>query len=172
MNAHRLLAALPLLFAACLSPQPPVPAPRVFDPRPLTTPRRGHGPHVHVEAPAHLGQDFVVRVAPDEVVFDAENRWIMPPAELVEAALLRRLGAPSARPEAAGAALHLVLERFELDIVAEPKARIVVHARFGSGDLVGPFTVETVARSRGPEGMTAAMAEALAKVGDWAAGGG
>ncbi|MBL8756633.1 MAG: membrane integrity-associated transporter subunit PqiC [Planctomycetes bacterium] len=174
MNPIRGLVVLPLLCAACLSPQPAAPAARVFDPRPAMSPPKGKsGPLVRVEAPAHLGVEFVLRTAADEVVFDGEHRWVMPPAELVVATLQRRLGAPPVpRLETAREALelHLVLDRFELDVAGEPKARIVVFARPSDGWRLEPITVECPARDRSPEALAAAMQQALLAVGRWAGG--
>jgi hypothetical protein len=173
------LLSLPLLAAAaCLSSAPPAPPVRHFDPLRIVaaatpvaataaTPATATGPRLRVVAAAHLGQDFVVRVAPRELTFDTTHRWIQRPDQLVAAAvgppppLLAAADGATAVATAAGGELVLELVAFELDVVAAPLARIRVVVPSGGAWAAGAHTVEVPAADTSPPAFAEAMAKAL-----------
>lgn len=150
------------MASACFSSAPPAPTPRTFDPLPATVDRSAHvGPdEVRVSTESVYGPEFAVRTAAREVRFDATNRWLAEPARLLAAAVARRL-----THSLQDVSLELVLEVFELDVVAAPRAHVVVTARTATGWRLG-VDRSAAATASTPEALTAAMAEALAAVGD------
>ena len=151
---------LALAVPACLSSSAPPPPVRYFDPS-----THAEGPpqrpavacDLRVTAASHLGREFVVRIAPREVVFDGLNSWVADPRELVQAAVERRLGPSVRSPEARAMAIDV--EAFELDLQAGPQAHVRLQVRAAAGsrtiDLVVP------ASDRQPASFAAAMATAL-----------
>ena len=93
------------------------------------------------------------------MVFDATNRWLTEPSRLLAVAVARRLRHP-----VDPGTLVLDLEVFELDVVGEPTARVVVTARRGERHTVA--THATAARDRSPEALAEAMAAALGAAAD------
>lgn len=141
-------------LAACLSPAPPAPPVRWFDPVP---PAGDDAPAVRfavaVRAPELLDREFAVRVGPHELAFDPDHRWLLPPSQLVQRALLRVGGGAAADAEA----VPVEVEAFELDRTGPPVAR--VRLRVG-----GRAVDERVAAGDGaPAAFAAAMATALAR---------
>lgn len=150
-------AAVCLALAACLSSAPPAPPVRWFDPLPPT----GDGPPaarfaVVVRAPELLDREFAVRVGPHELAFDADHRWLSPPAQLVQRAL-QRVGGSAA---ADATAIPIDVEAFELDRTAAPVARV----RLRIGGVAGQSLEERVAAGDGtPAAFADAMATALGR---------
>lgn len=148
--------------AACLSSAPPAPPVRWFDPSPAA-PAGAPVPvaaRLRVVAPSHLGTELLLRTGVREFGFDAEHQWIAPPSELVATALLAGF---RFMPDAA-AELQVTVERFELDLTAEPRAVVRLHL---VDEPVGwPDRVEgsAAASDRSPAALAAAMASALAEV--------
>lgn len=111
-----------LLLTACFSAAPAAPSVRWFDPTPreLPPPPPGLPPlRLRVQAPPQLGRELAYRVADREFAFDADHRWIGEPSALLHAALARGLDAGSS-----GIEVTVELERFEFDLVGEPRARV------------------------------------------------
>lgn len=148
--------------AACLSSAPPAPPVRWFDPSPAAPVGQPVpvASSVRVVAPSHLGTQLLLRTGVREFVFDAEHQWIAPPTELVATALQAGFRfAPDATAE-----LQVGIERFELDLTAEPRA--VVRLQLVDAPAGWPERVEgsAAAADRSPAALAAAMASALADV--------
>ncbi len=157
------LFSLPcVVAAACLSSAPPAPPVRWFDPSP--PPPAGElvpiQAQLRVVAPAHLGTELLLRTGVREFVFDAEHQWIAPPTELVGAALRAGfLAAPDATAE-----LQVAIERFELDLTAEPRALVRLHLTGAPNAWPERVEGSAAAGDRSPAALAAAMASALADV--------
>jgi hypothetical protein len=142
----------------------------VFDPRLASPGREQPGPRVRVEAAAHLGLDFVLRVAPHEIVLDTEHRWLEAPAALVAATVTHALGpAPAIGLPGLPTVhdVHVALQQFEFDLTGEPKARLLAMVQNTGAGRRGPFAVECRASSRAPEALAQAMAAALQALATW-----
>lgn len=159
-------AVLGVGLAGCISAGPPAPPVRWFDPMPEVGDAdhtgavgAAPGPLLRVDAPAHYGREFRIRIGSHEVVFDAEHSWVAAPAELVAEALARRLGRGGA-VEARSVRVHV--DAFELDLREEPRA----HVRLVVSGVAGHqgFDASVLAASRTPESLAAAMGLALAEV--------
>ena len=158
VGAAALVAALSL--AGCFSSAPPAPVVRWFDPTPRELPAPPAGlPSVRlrVMAPPHLGRELAYRIGDREFTFDADQRWIAEPSALLQAALAR--GVPVARD---GSDVMVELERFEFDLVSEPRARVqfTVHTLVPG---LGELRLESVqsASARTVDALVTAMALAL-----------
>lgn len=150
-----MLLAIPL--AGCISSSPPAPPVRFFDPTPdAPAPPVRSGLSVRVDSPPHLGREFVVRVGPREVVFDARHSWIDEPRELVAAAIDRALGQSSA----VEGLVRVGIELFEVDLQDGPRAhvRLLVH-----GPSQKAIDESEPARDGTPESFAAAMSIALGR---------
>ncbi|HEX6810195.1 MAG TPA: hypothetical protein VF384_01105 [Planctomycetota bacterium] len=158
------LALLPVLAVpACLSSSDPPPPVRYFDPSTRSDegpPRPAVSCDLRVTAATHLGREFVVRVAAHEVVFDGLNSWIADPRDLVQAAVERRLGPCVRSPEAMSLAIDV--EAFELDVQAQPQARVRLAVRAATGSRT--IDVVVPAADRSPASFAVAMAAALDQV--------
>lgn len=156
-----LTVAVALAATGCFSSAPPAPPVRYFDPtvRLASAPAKSAGAFdVRVVAPPHLGRQFVVRVDERELTFDAGHSWIVEPTLLVLGAVEQHLGPGSRAADVTPVAI--VVENFELDVVAAPKARVRLHVAVrGSRYLV---TAEVKAADRSPAAFATAMAQALA----------
>lgn len=156
--ARALAAMLAFLFVGCLSSAPPAPPVRWFDPSSAASgPRLAVPLKLRVEAPPHLGREFALRTGVREYAFDGEHQWIATPAELVAAALQGAVAFPSYASEE----LLVRIERFELDVIATPRA-VVVLRLFASAPLgADEVRFEAPAADRSPAALAAAMAAAL-----------
>ncbi len=148
------------LLAGCLSAGPAAPPVRHFDPSPPAPPAGAASVEAvfRCRADASIGREFLLRVGPRELVFDAEHRWIAEPSQILESAL-------AARATGRGPVVDVQLQAFELDLVDGPRA--VVRARLLHPDRGGhPVTAVAPAGDRGPAALAAAMAAALQQATD------
>ena len=156
MKSFLILAAL--ASAACFGSAPPAGAVRWFDPTPRelpTSPAPLPAVRLRVQVPPHLGRELVYRIGEREFAFDADHRWIAEPSALLQATLARGLGSTGSGPD-----LVVELERFELDVTAEPRARVLFLLR-ATGQPEHRIEAVQSAASRGVEAMVTAMALAL-----------
>lgn len=144
-------------LAACLSSSPALPPVRWFDPLPAAAGPAGVGAVVRASAAPHLRQPFAVRVGPREFALDAQHQWVDEPAALCALFVGRSLGG-----RLAGEPCAILLEAFELDVTAAPRA----HVRFafvGKAPVGAPAVVDAWADAadRSPAACAEAMAQAL-----------
>lgn len=157
---RRIAVAVFVVGAGCISAAPPAPPVRWFDPLPTraadaTVPVSR--PTVRVDSAPFLGREFVVRTGPHEVALDGEHCWVAEPRQLVEAALADAMGGP-----ADDRALHVVVERFELDVQGPPRAHVRLSVDGGAGRRIVEEWADATGRS--PEAFAAAMSQALGRV--------
>lgn len=143
-----------LALAACFSSAPPAPPVRFFDPLPAAASNPPSASGWRVTAAPWLGREFVVRTAPREVVFDPLHSWVAAPRDLVAGAIAQ---AGVVAPEGG----EVLVERFELDLCAAPRAhvRLVVRVPGLPGRVAEGWAT---AAGAGPGDHAAAMADALA----------
>ncbi len=144
------MCGLPVLAAAgCFSSAGALPAVRWFDPLPALAAPPAPVP-LRVTAAAHLGREFVVRVAAREVAFDGQHQWIAEPRDLVAGLLA-----------GSGLAGDVHVTAFELDVTGEPRAvvRLIVRGTDGASRVV---EASSPAADRSPSTFAQAMAAALA----------
>lgn len=150
-----------LVAAGCLTSSPPLPPVRWFDPSPPPAELAASPVTVRAMTAPHLGREFVVRVGPRELALDSQHQWIAEPRELVAAVVARAF----AGRLPAGATTELVLETFEFDVTAAPRAQVRFTLLGGRPEGV-PVSIEASASAadRSPDALAEAMAVALAKV--------
>lgn len=145
--------------AGCISAAPPAPPVRWFDPLPARAAEaaaRVPRCTVRVDTAPFLGREFVVRTGPREVALDGQHCWIAEPRQLVEVALADAMGGP-----ADDRVLHVVVERFELDVQGPPRAHVRLSVDGGAGRRIVEGWADAADRS--PEAFAAAMSEALGR---------
>ncbi len=164
LPAPSLLLLLPLAasLAACLSPAPPAPPVRWFDPSPAPAAAPTSTAAFRCRAAATVAREFVFRVGPRELVYDSEHRWCAEPAQLVEAALQAHSQQGAAAPNATSP-LEVLVDAFEFDLVAAPTARVVV-VLSRAGAVPRRLVGQHVASSTDPAALAEAMATALGDV--------
>jgi ABC-type uncharacterized transport system auxiliary subunit len=155
-----------LLLAACFSSAPPAPPVRFFDPTPpvAAVAASGRALRLEVDANSQVRSEFAVRVGPRELTFDSFHRWAAEPRELVASALEGALFGSGAFARSDDLQ-HLVTVRvtaFELDVTAEPTARVAVTALQGGKEL--QVSASAPAGSRAPDALAEAMAKALGQL--------
>lgn len=171
MNHRRTLCLLLLMsglatLGSCLSSAPPAPPVRWFDPTPAFGPQERATPvrTVQVVGQPHLVQEIAVRVAPFEVVYDQDHRWLLQPEEI-----LRRAFVHHGRPLAAdGQLVELtVFELQRVEGIARARVACRVHPH-GEGPAVAEERAAVVAAADDSlEALTMAMGQAVAQlVGD------
>lgn len=153
--------ALLLVAAGCLTSSPPLPPVRWFDPSPPPAELAAPPAEVRAVAAPSLGREFMVRVGPREVALDSQHQWIAEPHQLVAAVVARAF----AGRLPAGGRSEVVLETFEFDVTAAPRA-LVRLTLLGERPAGVPVSVaaSAPASDRSPAALADAMAEALAKV--------
>ena len=148
--------ALGCALASCLSSSPPAPAVRFFDALPeQRAVVSGRAVRLRFTGAPHLGQQFAVRVAARELVFDPLHSWISAPTNLVEAAFEQATAA-------AGETIEVHVARFEIDLTGDPLARVRLELR-AAGRATQVVEGTAPAPGREPEAVAAAMAVALGR---------
>ena len=163
MTRYRLLKLTPLLLAACISSNSPLPQVRWFDPAPLSWPQPERVgvllPVPQVTASPIVRQEFVVRIAAREIAIDDGNRWMTLPERIVAAALERAMFGPGSGVPGKGT-VSVKVERFEIDLTSSVRAYVELQVALPLGIVVCTGNAE--ANGREPSMLAAAMAEALA----------
>ena len=146
-------------LAACLSSAPALPPVRWFDPLPAATGALAAPPApVRATAAPHLRQPFAVRVGAREFALDAGHQWVDEPSSLCAALVGRALAG-----RGIDAAPSMLVEAFELDVTAAPRAHVRLVFLGGAPAGVPPVVdVWAAASDRSPVACAEAMAQALA----------
>ncbi|MFN9845404.1 MAG: hypothetical protein ACK57Q_13810 [Planctomycetota bacterium] len=143
---------------ACLSTSPALPPVRWFDPLPAAPAAAASPLPVRATAAPHLRQPFAVRVGAREFALDAGHQWVDEPSSLCAAMVGRALAG-----RGIDAAPSMLVEAFELDVTAAPRAHVRLVVLGGAPAGVPPVVdVWAAASDRSPVACAEAMAQALA----------
>lgn len=119
--ARTLLLCLPLAagLSACLSSAPPAPPVRWFDPSPAVGTNAPVAASFRCRAASAVSQEFALRIAPRELVYDSEHRWLAQPHELLQVALQQRSTGDAP-------VIDVQVLTFEFDLVQAPRAKVLL----------------------------------------------
>lgn len=162
----RLLASIAiccLVLPGCISSAPPAPPVRLFDCgarlQPLANAAEPLLAPPQVVSGTGLGAEFAVRTGAHELRLDSEHRWLMPPEQMVEAALRRGLYVDGPCTVGVGAGPLVTLQQFEFDLTGKPLARIELQTVLGGRERV--FRSEVAAAAGEAAALVAAMSQAM-----------